>query len=107
MPRNFASNKDETARMFRSNLLESLSHIHFSIPLFIYAPVVLYFLYKSYTLHLSFLLNILLIVLGIFVWTFTEYALHRYVFHFEPKTNFAKRLHFIVHGVHHDYPRDS
>jgi sterol desaturase/sphingolipid hydroxylase (fatty acid hydroxylase superfamily) len=48
-----------------------------------------------------------LFVLGLFVWTLTEYLLHRFVFHFEPTSEFGKRLHFMTHGVHHDYPSDS
>ena len=44
---------------------------------------------------------------GILVWTFTEYTLHRFVFHYVPSNEWGKKLHFIVHGVHHDYPRDS
>ena len=32
--------------------------------------------------------------------------MHRFVFHFVPKQAWALRLHFIFHGVHHDYPND-
>jgi sterol desaturase/sphingolipid hydroxylase (fatty acid hydroxylase superfamily) len=48
-----------------------------------------------------------LIIIGLFVWTLTEYTLHRFVFHFQPKSQFGQRLHFIFHGVHHDYPSDT
>jgi sterol desaturase/sphingolipid hydroxylase (fatty acid hydroxylase superfamily) len=33
--------------------------------------------------------------------------LHRFVFHFEPKSEIGKRIHWTFHGVHHDYPNDS
>lgn len=46
-------------------------------------------------------------IYGIVVWTFTEYTLHRFIFHYNAKSNFGKKLHFIFHGVHHDYPKDS
>jgi 4-hydroxysphinganine ceramide fatty acyl 2-hydroxylase len=46
-------------------------------------------------------------VFGLFLWTLTEYVLHRYLFHFEPKSAIGKRIHFLTHGVHHDYPQDS
>src|SRR5690606_40833197 len=65
----------------------------------------LYVSIVSYSL--SFINILVFIVLGIFVWTFTEYTLHRFIFHFQQKTNFGRRLHFIFHGVHHDYPNDS
>jgi sterol desaturase/sphingolipid hydroxylase (fatty acid hydroxylase superfamily) len=44
--------------------------------------------------------------LGLLVWTLTEYCLHRFAFHYEASSKFGKRLHFIVHGVHHDDPND-
>ena len=45
-------------------------------------------------------------VLGLVGWSLTEYLLHRFVFHFEPDTRWGRRLHFIIHGVHHDFPHD-
>jgi 4-hydroxysphinganine ceramide fatty acyl 2-hydroxylase len=51
--------------------------------------------------------GISLFVLGVFVWTLTEYLLHRFVFHYQPTSEFGKRIHFMTHGVHHDYPSDS
>ena len=36
----------------------------------------------------------------------TEYLLHRFVFHLEPDSRWGRRLHFIIHGVHHDFPHD-
>jgi sterol desaturase/sphingolipid hydroxylase (fatty acid hydroxylase superfamily) len=32
--------------------------------------------------------------------------MHRWVFHYIPKSKWGLRLHFIFHGVHHDYPND-
>ena len=108
MAKNFISNKDETVRMFENNFLEKLSHIHYSIPLYIFVPVIGYFLYESIAVfHLSFSSIIGYIFLGIFVWTLTEYVLHRFVFHWMPPGKIGQRLHFIFHGVHHDYPSDS
>lgn len=42
---------------------------------------------------------------GLFVWTITEYSIHRFVFH-HPTADLGKKIHFICHGVHRDYPRD-
>ncbi|MGK9476167.1 sterol desaturase family protein [Melioribacter sp. OK-6-Me] len=106
MPKNYISNKDETVRMFKNDFLESLSRVHWSVPLIIYVPVVAYLFSLSFRFF-----NIWEIIFyflaGIIVWTFTEYVLHRFVFHYEPKSETGKRLHFIMHGVHHDYPSDS
>ena len=108
MPKNYVSNGIESERMFKSSFMESLSKVHYSVPLFIYIPVIAYFVYRSF-----FVLNntigwfIIYLLAGIFIWTITEYVLHRYIFHFVPKSKWGLRLHFIFHGVHHDFPRDA
>lgn len=108
MPKNFVSNKDETVRMFKSDFFEAFSRVHFTVPLYIFVPIILYFLYRSIWLfELNVLSIVSLIIIGLFVWTLTEYTLHRFVFHFQPKSQFGQRLHFIFHGVHHDYPSDT
>lgn len=94
--------------MFKSPLLDKLSRIHWSIPLIIFVPVVLFFLYRSvFVFHISALTIVVLYVVAIFAWSFTEYILHRYVFHTELPGKLGKRIHFVIHGVHHDYPNDS
>jgi sterol desaturase/sphingolipid hydroxylase (fatty acid hydroxylase superfamily) len=50
--------------------------------------------------------SLLALLLGYVVWTLTEYWLHRIVFHFEPEGGIGARLHWIIHGVHHDHPND-
>ncbi len=43
---------------------------------------------------------------GYALWTLTEYWVHRSVFHLEPKSELGARLHWMIHGVHHDHPND-
>ena len=94
--------------MFKSNFLESLSKVHFSIPLFIFVPVIGYFAWKAiFPGKMSLILFGAYFLSGIFIWTFTEYVMHRFVFHFTPKGKWMERIHFIFHGVHHDYPNDA
>jgi len=108
MAKNFVSNKDETVRMFESDFLEFFSRVHFTVPLYIYVPVILLMMYLSiYVYNLSALNIIVLFFGGIFVWTLAEYMLHRFVFHYNAKSEFGKKIHFMFHGVHHDYPSDS
>jgi dihydroceramide fatty acyl 2-hydroxylase len=107
MKKNYISNSSESTRMFNSNLLEGLSKVHFSVPLFVYVPVVVYFSYRSLSAPLNVGMFALCFLGGLGVWTITEYVLHRWVFHFVPKSKWGLRLHFIFHGVHHDYPKDA
>lgn len=108
MTKKFVSNKDETVRMFRSNFMEVLSKVHPAVPLIIFVPVILYMISLSvFTYHIDALNIIGLVFFGIFIWTITEYLLHRFIFHLELKSEIGKKIHFIFHGVHHDYPSDS
>jgi sterol desaturase/sphingolipid hydroxylase (fatty acid hydroxylase superfamily) len=107
MKKNYISNSTESVRMFKSNFMESLSKVHFTVPLIIYVPAICYFIYKSFELQVGLLFFLLYFLCGLMVWTITEYLLHRYIFHFEPKSEWGKRIHFIFHGVHHDYPQDT
>ncbi len=108
MPKNYVSNGTESERMFKSSFMESLSKVHYSVPLFIYIPLIAYFIYRSFfVLQNTAGWFILYLLAGGFIWTITEYILHRYIFHFVPKSKWGLRLHFIFHGVHHDFPRDA
>ena len=94
--------------MFRSTFLEMFSKVHFAIPLFIYVPIILFLGWKGFTAEGVKLPRLIFSLLaGLLSWTLTEYVLHRFVFHFMPSSNWGKRLHFIFHGVHHDYPNDA
>ena len=108
MAKFFVSNKDESVRMFKSNALDKISRIHFSVPLYIYIPIILVCLYRAvFVFQNNFFAILGLMVVGLVLWTFTEYNLHRFVFHYVPKSKIGLRIHFITHGVHHDYPNDS
>jgi sterol desaturase/sphingolipid hydroxylase (fatty acid hydroxylase superfamily) len=106
MAKHFVSNKDESVRMFDADWMDVFSRIDYKVPLFIYIPLIIYFLYLS-VVSVSLLYILPLIILGIVVWTFAEYNLHRFVFHWMPPGELGRKIHFTFHGVHHDYPRDS
>ncbi|WP_443943699.1 sterol desaturase family protein [Pedobacter sp. AW1-32] len=108
MKRNFVSNSSDSIRMFKSNFLESLSKVRYYVPLIVYVPIIVFFVWKSiFQLHTPVLDFFGWLLFGLAVWTITEYILHRWVFHYEPPGAFGKKIHFIFHGVHHDYPNDA
>ena len=108
MAKLYASNKDESARLFKSDFLELFTHVHWSLPIIVYLPVVVYFLYHAGTTSVLSGSGIAVSFLGgLFIWTLTEYLLHRFVFHYAPRSQWGKKIHFLMHGVHHDYPNDS
>jgi sterol desaturase/sphingolipid hydroxylase (fatty acid hydroxylase superfamily) len=107
MKKNYQSNSTESVRMFKNDFLELASKVHFSVPLYIYIPVIIFFVYKAFSAGAGPILFAMYFLGGLLIWTITEYLLHRFVFHYVPKSKWGLRLHFIFHGVHHDYPRDA
>jgi dihydroceramide fatty acyl 2-hydroxylase len=91
--------------MFESRLLDALSRVHPLVPVLIFAPAVAVFATWSLSRH-SFAETAGLAAGGYALWTLFEYWLHRLVFHFEPEKGLGARLHWIIHGVHHDHPND-
>ena len=107
MKKNYISNSTESVRMFKSNFLESFSKVHFAVPLVIYVPLIGFLIFKAFAQQITVFNFLMYYIIGLFVWTITEYLLHRFIFHYQPTSKFGLRVHFIFHGVHHDYPKDA
>lgn len=93
-------------RMFESSLLDKLSRVHWSVPPILFVPAIVTLLVEGIVRGSGWVMTPLEIVGGYLFWTLTEYWLHRIVFHFEPAHGIGARLHWIIHGVHHDHPND-
>jgi sterol desaturase/sphingolipid hydroxylase (fatty acid hydroxylase superfamily) len=129
MAKKYVSNKDESARMFRSDFLEAFTHVHWTVPHMIFIPVILGMLFWSYRLGMPWDTAALMFGAGILIWTFAEYLVHRFAFHAAPEVEdevretlmaldtgqpslaaikgWRQKYYFIAHGVHHDFPHDS
>ena len=107
MKKNFVSNSEESTRIFKSSLLEGLSKVHYLVPLFIFIPIIIFFIVQAFTHQLGLAGFFVFFLIGLLVWSATEYLLHRFIFHYYPISGIGKRIHFIFHGVHHDYPKDK
>jgi dihydroceramide fatty acyl 2-hydroxylase len=93
--------------MFESRFLDFFSRVHPSVPAIVFVPVVIGGVWLGIDRGLAVWTSALLFLTGIAIWTLTEYWLHRLLFHWEPKFRGGDRLHFIIHGVHHDHPNDA
>jgi sterol desaturase/sphingolipid hydroxylase (fatty acid hydroxylase superfamily) len=91
--------------MFDSRLLDALSRVHPAVPVLIFVPAIVALMAWALS-RLSVLAAVALAVAGYALWTLFEYWLHRIVFHFEPEEGLGARMHWIIHGVHHDHPND-
>ncbi len=92
--------------LFDSRFLDFFSRVHPAIPAILFVPVVLVCAWLGLDSGYGALQVIGLVLGGLLIWTLTEYWLHRLVFHWEPDHPLGRRLHFIMHGVHHDHPND-
>ena len=98
----------EPIRLFKSDFLEFFTHISPIVVLIIWLPVTAFFLYRAVVelptgqpaLYIP-----IAILIGIVIWTFAEYTLHRFLFHHHAKSARAKRVFFLFHGVHHAQPQ--
>ena len=109
MADNVASNRaEQSVRLFRNGFLEALTHVHPIVPLLFWGPVAAGLLWRSLTVHGLPAGRVLALgASAIFIWTLTEYCLHRFVFHFPATSRAGKYLVFLFHGVHHATPRDK
>lgn len=93
--------------MFRSALLDKATRVHPVVVPTLFVPIIFAFALFAVDRGLTSPPGVALwIVVGYVTWTLTEYWLHRIVFHFEPEQGIGARLHWMIHGVHHDHPND-
>jgi sterol desaturase/sphingolipid hydroxylase (fatty acid hydroxylase superfamily) len=95
------------ARLFRNGFLEQLTKTHPLVIWGMYLPLIAYSLYFSIVLRQLGAGNTLLSFFsGIFFWSFFEYMIHRFAFHFGATSERAVKFVYLIHGNHHEYPRD-
>jgi dihydroceramide fatty acyl 2-hydroxylase len=92
-------------RLFKNPVLDKLSRVHWSVPLFLYVPVLVFLAGLSFS-HYGSGGVLLAALLGYFIWTLVEYFGHRFLFHCDFPGRFGARIHFLIHGVHHEHPSD-
>lgn len=96
------------ARLFKNQYLEFLTKTHPLVIWGMYIPILLFMLYVSRLRLLISGVHIGLIFLaGMLFWSLFEYVIHRFVFHFFAERDRAKKMVYVIHGNHHEYPRDK
>ena len=100
--------QEGNAQIFKNPILESLTKTTPVQNIIVYGITIAALIYVAIDwVGLSPLMVLGLFVSGIFVWTFAEYMLHRYLFHWVTEAKWSQRFHFIMHGSHHQYPKDE
>lgn len=94
--------------MFQSDFLERFSRIRPATIFVVWVPVAAIVLWRSVARHdVAWSKLAALLAGGLLTWTLAEYVLHRWVFHWTNDTAWGRRIHFLLHGVHHDFPNDK
>jgi sterol desaturase/sphingolipid hydroxylase (fatty acid hydroxylase superfamily) len=92
--------------LFESRILDRLTRVHPVTPPLIFVPAIAV-LASIGSGDLPWLSYVGSLAGGYGFWTLCEYWGHRAVFHFEPEDGLGARVHWMIHGVHHDHPNDS
>ena len=96
------------AQIFKNRYLEYLTKTHPLVIWGMYLPIIAFTLYYSIAKIELPMANVALVFfVGVFTWSLFEYLMHRFVFHFVAESERAMRIVYIIHGNHHEYPRDK
>ena len=90
--------------LFASPTLDRLTRVHHLVPVAIFVPILVVLAVLAF--RAQGLGALAWMAIGYVCWTLTEYWMHRTVFHLEPEHPVGQRLHFLIHGVHHEHPND-
>ena len=95
-------------RLFKSDFLEFFSHISPVTITVIWLPFAVFMMWTGLSVRpadASWLYIPLAFLIGVFMWTLSEYTLHRFVFHFRARNPQQDRIIYLFHGVHHHQPQ--
>lgn len=101
-------NVSNSGQIFKSPVLEALTRTHIAIPLVLFYGIGMVALWWSIDkLQLEVIPVLALYVVGGFFFTLVEYTIHRYFYHMGATNPKRARMQYVIHGVHHDHPRDK
>jgi len=98
---------EQSPRLFQNDLVEMLSRTSPGVVVAIYLPTALGLLWYSVARGgVPVPTTVLVAAVGAAAWTLTEYWLHRAIMHWVPNNGWGARMHFWIHGIHHEWPKD-
>jgi len=96
------------ATIFKNPFLEKLTKTTPRSNIIVYGIAIAIMIYIAiYLIGLTVIQVVGLFVFGVLFWTLAEYLLHRFLFHWITEAKWSQRFHFIMHGSHHNFPRDE
>ena len=92
--------------LFRSRWLDALTRTPPFVPYVLVGPVIAWLMYGAAASSAALLSIAALVVAGVLGWTLVEYLMHRFLFHYRPRSSRGRIASFLVHGHHHLHPDD-
>ncbi len=100
-------NNKGQAQLFNNRYLEVLTKTHPLVIWGMYVPIATALMYYAFSTHSEPVWKIVILFFtGMFCWTFFEYLMHRFAFHYVAESERAQRFIYVMHGNHHHFPRD-
>lgn len=100
--------KNDGVQLFENSFLEALTKTSPLITLITYSSFITLLLVLSYYYtSITFTQAMITYAAGLLVWSLFEYLMHRYLFHLVSEIAWVKRIPYLLHGVHHEAPRDE
>lgn len=95
-------------KLFKSPVLNRFIKTNSLVVIRVYVGIaVLMTLIAYYRHHKNILLQIMLFLLGLVIFTLVEYLMHRFVYHSGPDYMDPGNWQYKSHGVHHQHPRQK
>lgn len=97
-----------TKVLFSNSLLERLTRTHFLFPVILFYLLSVLMIFTSLLVtRFNFFILSALFIGGVAAFTLTEYLIHRFLFHFNARSAKEKKIQYLIHGVHHEFPKDK
>lgn len=94
--------REREVRLYDNDFLEALTRVHPAVPICIWGPIALGLIWLGHHEGIGWPAVVALTLFGGFCWTFVEYCLHRWVFHWQPRSERLREFFYPMHQLHHD-----
>lgn len=105
IPEHLKPRNSGTDSLFKNGLIEKFTRTHIAVPVAMHASIIVVVSYFAWQ-QLNVINFVLLFSAGWLLWTFSEYWIHRYVYHVKTNKKWLLKIQHAGHGIHHQYPKD-
>lgn len=94
-------------KLFKNSFINRLIFTNSKVAVSVYYAIsTAIAMYGFYLVNISVILGLLIIFVGLLVFSFIEYLTHRFLYHSDEDYEENKRWQYMVHGIHHVYPKE-